>query len=105
MGLSPQESITLTALRTRLGERFGARLRDFVLFGSRARGEGHDASDLDVLVLVTDLTASERRDVIDAAYDLELASGLLIEPIVRDAAAWRPDVGLGREIARDGLRL
>ncbi|MBK8096833.1 MAG: nucleotidyltransferase domain-containing protein [Planctomycetes bacterium] len=31
------------------------------LFGSRARGQGHKDSDLDVLVVIDDLTSAERR--------------------------------------------
>ena len=105
MRLSPLESTTLAAFRKRLGSRFGERLARIVLFGSRARGECSSESDLDVLVLVTDLTPNERREVIDAAYDLELSSGLAVEPVVRDVETWRVDSGLGREVERDGVTL
>jgi predicted nucleotidyltransferase len=44
-------------------KRFGARARDLRLFGSRARGEGHEDSDLDVLVTVDGLTPDERNEV------------------------------------------
>lgn len=39
-----------------LSERFGARVSELCLFGSRARGEGHEESDLDVLVAIDELT-------------------------------------------------
>jgi predicted nucleotidyltransferase len=45
--------------------RFGTRLRQVVLFGSRARGSGRADSYLDVLVLVDGLTRAERREVLD----------------------------------------
>jgi uncharacterized protein len=103
--LSPLEQGTLEALRGRLTERFGGRLREFVLFGSRARGEGHEESDLDVLVLVDGLRPEERRGVLDLCLDLELDSGLSIEPIVRDAATWQRSSALGREVEKDGVHL
>ena len=83
-----------------------------MLFGSHARGEAHEDSDVDVLVVVDGLTESERRLAIDLAIDADAA----------DRAAW---VGLSpipystqqardlrsreklllREIDRDGIHL
>ncbi|MBI4952859.1 MAG: nucleotidyltransferase domain-containing protein [Myxococcales bacterium] len=104
MSLSPLEVQALAELRRLLAARFGDRLAGLTLFGSRARGEGHADSDLDVLVLVDGLTPVERREVLDLACDLELALRVAISPLVRPAAA--PPVGaLGREIGRDGVRL
>lgn len=57
-----------------LRERFAGRLREVVLFGSFARGEAHEESDVDVLVVVDDLTEKERREVLDLAYDVALAA-------------------------------
>jgi predicted nucleotidyltransferase len=53
--------------------RFGARLRELMLFGSYARGEAHEDSDVDVLVVIEGLTEDERRDVMDLAYDADAA--------------------------------
>jgi predicted nucleotidyltransferase len=105
MALSPLERAALTTFRTRLAARFGARLDRAVLFGSRARGEGHEESDLDVLVVVHDLSRAERADVIDDAGAIELETGLVLSPIVRAAVEWRDASALGREIARDGVPL
>jgi len=38
-----------------LQELYGARLKQVILFGSRARGEGDEFSDIDVLVLLSPL--------------------------------------------------
>ena len=53
---------------------FGARLREVVLFGSWARGDAHEESDVDVLVVVDDLDERERRNVMDASYDAAAAA-------------------------------
>lgn len=75
------------------------------LFGSRARGQGDEHSDLDVYVVVRDLASADRRAVVDIASDLSLASGLLLSPLVRAPAALSPDSSLGRVIAAEGIPL
>ena len=52
----------LEAYAERLRSRFGSRLHGIVLFGSWARGEAHEDSDVDVLVLVDRLTSIEAWD-------------------------------------------
>ncbi|WP_054686083.1 nucleotidyltransferase domain-containing protein [Rhodothermus marinus] len=42
----------LTEIKTGLQQHYGSRLRGVYLFGSHARGEAHEASDLDVLVVL-----------------------------------------------------
>ena len=57
-----------------LRARFGERLREIVLFGSHARGEADEESDVDLLVVVDGLTEAERRDVFDLAYTIDSTS-------------------------------
>ena len=101
--LSPLERDALSRLRASLETRFGTRLVKLTLFGSRARGEGDEESDLDVLVCVRDLTRSERREALDVVYDLELALGVRIDLILRDAEPAALGAALASEILRDGV--
>src|SRR5258706_10109666 len=104
MKLSRSETLLLGELRRRIEARFGDRVEGVTLFGSRARGEGHEDSDLDVLVLVRDLTAGERRALIDDAFDLEMAWGIAVGLLVRDSR--RPlGAALAAEIRHDGVTL
>jgi len=104
MALSALEQSALSDLRTRLTARFGDRLARIVLFGSRALGEGHEESDLDVLVLVRSLTRTERREAIDDAGEVETSSGLIVSVLVRDADAWESARGaLAAAVEREGL--
>lgn len=105
MALSPAEQDLLGRFRAALHARFGDRLERLVLFGSRARGEGHEHSDLDVLVLVDGLTREERVAIFDMALDLELDTRLAIGPIARDPRAWSDATVLAHEIRRDGIAL
>lgn len=57
------EKAALEALTTWVRARFGARVSELALFGSRARGEGNEDSDLDVLVAIEGLTSAEAHEV------------------------------------------
>jgi uncharacterized protein len=103
--LSPAESAVLARLKSDLAARFGGRLEAVVLFGSRARSEGTESSDLDVLVLIRGLSRQERREVLDLAYARELETGLTLSPLVRDPAGPPLAAALAGEIARDGRQV
>jgi predicted nucleotidyltransferase len=86
--LSRSVERALAELRDLLRARFGARLREVTLFGSHARGEAHEESDVDVLVVVDDLSSGDKRAVFDLAYDVDRRQPvwLGINPFVRSTA-------------------
>jgi predicted nucleotidyltransferase len=100
----PQVAIEL---RRRLEARFGPRLRQVRLFGSYARGAAHETSDVDLLVVVDDLTHSEKVEVSDLAVEASLGSGLTLAPLVWSAvelARLRSlELGLVENIDREGV--
>lgn len=61
-----------------------------ILYGSEARGESKQNSDIDILILVDkDALSPVEEDVITAPiYDLEIETGTIISPIVMTRAAW-----------------
>jgi predicted nucleotidyltransferase len=103
------EKSALSDLVGFLARRFGDRLVDVRLFGSRARGAGHEGSDLDVLVLVKDLTGPERLEIGQSTGDLLVRYGLIVSTIAMADDHWRELIRLERhlprEIARDGIDL
>ena len=110
--VSPAVSAALARFRAALALRFGSRLRDVVLFGSHARGEAHEESDVDVLVEIDDLTESERTEVIDMACraedrDADGWVGLSPLPFSTAKAAELRARGrlLFRDIGREGVRV
>ncbi|MBX3228649.1 MAG: nucleotidyltransferase domain-containing protein [Labilithrix sp.] len=101
---------SLERFRGLLEDRFGARLREVVLFGSRARGDAHEESDVDVLVVIDALTPEERRVVVDLSYDVDFAGPWLgISPLAystQQACELRQrERRLFLDIDREGVRV
>jgi len=94
-----------------LRERFGPRLRELVLFGSYARGEAHEDSDVDVLVVVDDLSDDERNEIVNIAYGIGLAADdwVGLSPLALSTARAHEQRATGRriwtEIESEGVRL
>jgi len=79
-------------LKERLARRFGDLVARYVIFGSWARGEAHEHSDVDLLVSIRD---------IDEAAEVWMDTGVRIAPLVMsEDRLWRL-LGLERLIARD----
>jgi antitoxin ChpS len=109
----PRTRALVRAVKVRLEELYGSRLKGAILFGSRARGDFTEASDLDLAVVLEPPIGrpfAVKCEVIDATYDLFLASGILIQPwplceewLAEPEASPYPH--LVRAVLRDGIEL
>jgi predicted nucleotidyltransferase len=84
--LPPNESVAVREFASWLRERFGSRVRQVALFGSRARGEGGEDSDVDVLVVVDELAGPEAREIGHAAGDTLTRYDVLVSPFAVSTA-------------------
>jgi len=79
------------------------------LFGSYARGEAHEGSDVDVLLVVRDLTFPRKRQLLDLAYDVAAPAGIHISPTTLDLATYetwrRQERALVMDAEREGVPL
>ena len=103
---------TLRSYAALLRTRFGTRLERTVLFGSRARGDAREDSDIDVLVVIRDMTPSERREAVDLAYRASRETAPeapILTPMVwsdhEHAARLRQERRLALDIEREGVPL
>ncbi len=107
--LRPNERKALLAFVARLREKFPDRVQNVILYGSRARGQGDEESDLDVLVLAYDTEPDLQAEVFRVATDLTLEYGQAFSAWLRTAQwlQWYQEAGLllYRNIRRDGIEL
>jgi predicted nucleotidyltransferase len=75
-------------LHSKLTEKFGRGIEIYI-FGSAARGDFKDDSDIDILVLVPfPLNNSIEEEIIDVAYDIELECDLVLGIVVYPIEFW-----------------
>lgn len=92
-----------------LRRRYGDAVVDVRLFGSCARGEMREDSDVDVAVVLRVVDGRTKRDVIDIASGIGLEHDVLLSPTVLDRETferWRAQERLFvMDIQREGLPL
>lgn len=97
----------LADYRAKLEQAFPGRLVRLALFGSWARGEANEDSDVDVFVLLDRATFAERSRAIELGALSGLEHGWPVAPLVLTQAEWdeleRRERLLAREIAREGI--
>lgn len=108
--LAPLVRSNLDAFVAGVRARFGSRLVSVRLFGSYARGEAHEDSDVDCLVLLDRVDRTDDRAVTDLAGDLTWQiGGVVISPLIMSAAAFEEWKSRERrtplEIEREGILL
>lgn len=76
----------MAAFKARLGQALGSDVASLTLFGSRARGEGTEDSDIDILVLLRRELPAGRRTVFGLAADIFLEFEINISPLTMTRA-------------------
>jgi len=101
----------LNALRGRLDALLGASVKDVILFGSYARNDADEGSDIDVMVL-TDLSRADIAALIwkigEITGDLLLEYGVLVSPIVENQSFFTENTAhmpFFRSVRDEGVRI
>jgi uncharacterized protein len=107
--VTPVESAVLGEFCAKVRSRFGDRVRLIALYGSKARGDAHDASDVDVCVVIDDLTWPERREVNFMAGELLDEREVLLSPLAMSTEHMNllraRELLIAAEIDTDGIPL
>lgn len=96
--LSPLVRAVLARLRTEIETHVGP--VGLSLFGSYARGEANETSDLDVLVVVDQVTGDARKIVADVAAMFYAEHGLLVNPILFERGEYERRLAAGHPLLR-----
>ena len=104
--LTQQEKMAVKTFKQRVQEEFENQVLLFRLFGSRARGEGDEASDVDILVLMQEAPARVRGQIFAIASDIFLEYEIEISPLVMSKKHFeemkKRERLLPQDIERDG---
>ncbi len=105
--IPPSLRPALEAYAARLRAAFGDRLEEVRLFGSFARGEANDDSDVDVLVLIREMTDREMGIAVGEAASVIVETGLPLAPIAMSTARLellrRQEGSFARALDEEGL--
>lgn len=107
--LSAKEEAVIQTFKERVFQAFPDEVLEVRLFGSRARGEGSESSDVDLAVLVREESGELRRAIYDIAADLYLESEINLSPLVlsKERHEWLKAIerGFALAIEREGIPL
>lgn len=106
--LEPAVHDLLAQCNAILASHYGSRMAGLVLYGSEARGESSDESDIDLLVLLHEPFDyfRELRVLVELVYPLQLASSRLLSVKPAGASAFeRGGLQLYRNARAEGVRL
>ncbi len=80
---------------------------EVILFGSRARGDYHDESDWDVLVLVDEYNWKLKNRFIDKLFEVQIKEDIGISVMVKGKEYWNmiEETLLYKEVEKHGLVL
>jgi predicted nucleotidyltransferase len=107
--LNEREELAVRDFLAKVTDRFKGNYLFSLMFGSKARGDAHEGSDLDIAVVLENVDFNTKRTIYELAYDELLENDVDISPVVfareafeRQKAAHFP---LLREIERDMVAL
>jgi predicted nucleotidyltransferase len=107
--LSASETAALREFVAAARTMLGPALKSARLFGSRARGEGHERSDLDVALIVTAAGRARRHELYDLAFDIGLAHGVELAPLCLEEDRFerlkQRELRIARDIEHEGIPL
>jgi uncharacterized protein len=105
--LSNIENKAVEEFKRKVIDRF--RNAEFILFGSKARGEADEYSDIDILVLLDhEPNISTEEEIIDIGFELEIKYDVVLGIIAHSRTFWDSRgilMPIHKEIEKDGIQI
>ena len=109
LDLTKEEQAWLEAYREALTKQHPEAVKEMVIYGSKARGQAHADSDLDVLLIVKDDAAALKRDLRWIGYLLAAKTDVLPSILAYTEEEWenrrRSGSTFRKAVERDGVRV
>jgi len=105
--LSDNEHKAIKEFKEKIVNKF--KFTEIVLFGSKARGNYDNNSDIDILVLLSEESnISIEEEIFDIGFDIEIKYDVILGILVHSKAFWNSKGSLmpiHKEIERDGIQI
>ena len=105
--LRPEEAQAVEEFKEKLLAALPDQVRDIILFGSKARSDGHPESDIDLLVVLENPTKEQTDTLYDITFDILLDRGVDLSAITFswEEAMRKRELGtpLMRNVAEEGI--
>ena len=108
-GWHPDEQRWLKRFRDTVATKHADAVKDIVLFGSKARGDWNEDSDIDVLLIVRNDAADVQEAIQQIGHELAVPSCAVPSIVTRTEAEWARlgamDAAFHGAVERDGVSL
>jgi predicted nucleotidyltransferase len=106
--MNTKEQLIISLIKSRIKQKNS--VAEVILFGSHARGEAHNDSDWDILILLDSLkvTRNMEKEYREELFEVELETGEPISTFVFSKQDWESKhsaTPLYRIIKRDGIQI
>jgi predicted nucleotidyltransferase len=107
--LTIEERSAVLEFTERLRKRFGHLIKEIILFGSKVRGESGRTSDIDILIVLKNLSWEIKKSISEIAAEENLKHNVIISTIRYDENTWEnPAVKaspFGKTVREEGIWL
>jgi uncharacterized protein len=107
--LNDQETRALAELKSALHLLLGDRLVRLALFGSKARGDESEESDMDIAIVVKGLDRELKREILDIVTDLESRNLVVLSTFIISSGEFdhlsQRERRIALDIEKDGVPL
>ena len=105
--LTSEEQTWFDAYRRALASRFGDLVEEIIVFGSKARGDATEDSDLDILIVIREGDWAVKDAVTEPGYLSSIGTSVVPSFMVLTRQEWdqhaRERVPFWRTVTRDGV--
>jgi len=107
--LTKEERAAVLEFTNLLRKRFGSMIKEIILFGSKTRRNSYVGSDIDILIVLTDLSWEIKKTISYLAAEENLKHNVLISTIRYDVSTWENPVVIaspfGQSVREEGIWL
>lgn len=105
--MAKEEKIVLSKFKELLSKRLPT--YRVMLFGSRARGDADECSDMDIIVITDGLNKETEDYISDCAWEAGIAEGIVVCPISYSTQEWESSLiqqsHFAKSVRRDGATI